>query len=238
MAGAEEAVMDTAVIRQRNSGSASRVAAMPAGRLRALAWAGVIGPALFTVVYLTQELFRRGEYSPMAEPVSALEAGPNGWVQQVNFAVFGLLTVAFALGLDRGLLPSRAGFAGPGLVFASGVGLMLAAAFPLREDDTGATYDPGGHLVAGLMFFATSAAGLVVLSRRLRRDPAWHSLWFYTLLAGVAAAAGFVVMGEVVMPDDAPLHDWAGLGQRLLILLVLFPCRTLLAVRLLRLARG
>jgi hypothetical protein len=29
------------------------------------------------------------EYDPVAESVSALEAGPNGWVQQLNFVASG-----------------------------------------------------------------------------------------------------------------------------------------------------
>ena len=46
----------------------------------------------FTAVFLAQEALRRNEFSPVAEPISALEVGPNGWVQQLNFGVFGLLT--------------------------------------------------------------------------------------------------------------------------------------------------
>lgn len=210
----------------------------PTRGLAAAAVAGIVGPVLFTVAFVGQELSRTDEYSPIKETVSALEAGPHGWVQQANFVVFGILTLAFAIGLHAGLRRMRAGFVGPGLLLVSGVGLLLAATFPLREDATGATYDPGGHMVAGMVFFASSAIGLMVLSRRLRRDPAWRDLADYTLVAGIGAAASFVVMGAVVMPDDAPLHDWAGLVQRLVVVLVLFPCRVLLSVRLMRVARG
>jgi len=111
---------------------------------------------------------------------------------------------------------------------------LLAAAFPVREDSAGLTYSPPGHVVAGTMFFATSAFGLVVLSRRLRRDPGWSGLSGYAAVAGGTAVIGFFAMGALVMPDDAPLHDYAGLGQRMLILLVVFPCRITLAVRMLR----
>ena len=202
-----------------------------------LAWAGIVGPLLFTATFLAQELARVEEYSPVAEPVSALEAGPNGWVQQVNFVVFGLLTLAFATGLHRGIRRSRRGVVGPALLAGSGVAAVLAGVFPLREDASGVTYDPGGHTAAGFLFFATSAAGLVVLSRRLAKDLRWRGLARYTLAAGAVMVAGFVVMGSAVIPEGAPLHDWAGLGQRILVLGVLFPCRVLLSVRLLRLAR-
>src|SRR5215211_8924406 len=57
------------------------------------AWAGIIGPMLFTAAFLAQEAFRRGEYDPLAEPVSALEAGPYGWIQRLNFVMLSLLTI-------------------------------------------------------------------------------------------------------------------------------------------------
>jgi len=206
--------------------------------LRVYAWAGVAGPILFTATFLAQEAFRRDEFDPVAEPVSALEAGPNGWIQQLNFLVFGVLTILFAVGLHRGMRRTRAGILGPGLLGLSGLGLFLAAIFPLREDAAGITYDPGGHFVAGLLFFSTSAAGLVAVSRRAARDPRWRSLAPYCLTAGVAGIAAFVAMGILVMPDDAPLHEWAGLGQRLVILVILFPCRVVLSMRLGSLAPG
>ena len=198
-----------------------------------LAWAGIIGPVLFTLAFMGQELLRRGEYSPVAEPVSALEAGPNGWIQQANFVVFGLLTIAFAVGLHLGVRP-RFGILAPALVGISGLGLLLAAVFPLRQDAAGVTYDPGGHVVAGVMFFLSSALALIVVSRRLVGDPRWRSIAGYSLGAGLAALIGFFAMGLLVMPDDAPLHDVAGLAQRALILVVLFPARVVISIRLLQ----
>ena len=200
--------------------------------IRVAAWAGIIGPILFTACFLLQEAFRRDEYSPMAEPVSALEAGPNGWIQQANFVVLGILTIIFAIGLHRGLRTTRRGVLGPLLVGATGVLNILAAVFPLKEDAAGETYDPGGHTVAGIMFFLTSAIGLIVLSRRLRQDDRFRGLVTYVAASGALALVGFVFMGALVVPDDAPLHDWAGLGQRLMVLAVLFPARIALGVRL------
>ena len=123
-----------------------------------LALAGILGPILFTAVFVIQELFRRGEYSPMAESVSALEAGPGGWVQQV-------------------MRPTRAGVVGPAILV-------------------------------------------------------W-SLATYALATGIALLVMFVAFGVLVGPDDAPLHPWAGLAQRV-VLAVWFSCTIVLALRLLR----
>jgi hypothetical membrane protein len=210
----------------------------PARSTVLLAWAGIVGPVLFTAAFLAQEVFLVDDYSPIAEPVSALEAQPNGWVQQINFVVFALLTVAFAIGLRRGLPPTRADAVGPALFVVSGAGLLGAGIFPLREDAAGVTHYPGGHVVAGTAFFLSSALALIVVSRRLARDRRWRSLATYALAAGVVALAGGVITNVLVRPDDAPLHDFAGLVQRLVILVALFPCRIALSLRLLQIASG
>jgi hypothetical protein len=208
-----------------------------ATRMPVLAAAGIVGPMLFTAAIVTQELFRRGEYSPTAEPVSALEAGPGGWVQQANFVVFGLLTIAYAIGLHLGVSPSRAGVAGPAIMAWIGVGLVLAAVFPLREDPAGNTYDPTGlHMVNGMILFLGIGIGFTVISRRLARDPAWRGLAGYALATGIALVVLFVAFGALVAPDAAPLHRWAGLAQRA-VLAVWFSCTIVLARRLLHVAR-
>jgi hypothetical membrane protein len=202
-------------------------------RVRRAALAGIIGPLLFTTVFLAQQAFRRAEYDPIAEPVSALEAGPHGWVQQVNFVVFAALMLIFAIGLHRGIDRTRLGILGPAFLGVASIGLILAAAFPLREDAAGVTYDPGGHFVAGITFFLSTALSMLVLSRRLAKDPHFRMLATYTALCGVLALLGFVLLGRFAIPDNAPLHDWAGLFQRMVILGVTFPCLVALGVRLL-----
>ncbi len=67
----------------------------------------MIGPLLFTVGFIVQGLFRHDEYDPIAETVSALEAGPNGWIQQLNFFIFGILMMIFGAGLGFGLRTRR-----------------------------------------------------------------------------------------------------------------------------------
>lgn len=205
--------------------------------VRLAAVAGVTGPTLFTIGFLAQEAVRRAEFSPVAEPVSALEAGPGGWVQQVNFVVFAGFLATFAIGLHRGLRPVRLGWLGPALFGAASVGLVLAAVFPLRQNAAGVTYDPGYHFMSGVTFFLCSALGLLAVSYRLRRDPRFGGIATYATVAGLVGLGCFVLLGRFAIPDGAPLHDVAGLLQRLTILLVTFPCLVTIAARLGRTSR-
>ena len=200
------------------------------------AWAGLAGPVLFTLTWVTQELFRIEEYSPIKEPISALAAGPNGWIQSVNFVVFGALTMVFAVGLHQVTRSSKSGVVGSALFFVSGLGLLMAATFPLREDALGVTYDPGGHFVAGMTFFTSSAIALVVISFALAKRTEFRKLAVPVRVAGILMLISNPVMGILVIPDGAPLHEWAGLAQRVIVLGLLFPARLALSYRLLRVA--
>jgi hypothetical membrane protein len=209
----------------------------PAGIL-ALAVAGIVGPIVFTMAFVVQGLLRRGGYDAIAESVSALEGGPAGWVQQVNFALLGFLMIAFAIGLHLGMRRAPAGVIGPAILAWNGVGLLLAAVFPLREDARGLTYDPNGlHTADSIVFFLSIGIGLIVISRRVATDEKWRGLAGYTLTTGIALVVMFAVSGVLVQPVAAPLHRWAGLAQRA-ILGIWFPCLVILALRLLRVARA
>ena len=201
-------------------------------------WVGIAGPVLFTLTFVGQELFRMDEYSPLAEPVSALAAGPNGWIQHVNFVVLGVLTMIFAVGLHLGLRPTRLGIVGPALFFVTGIANIIGGTFfPLREDAAGVTYDPGGHQQVGMTFFLCNTLALIVISFRVARDPRWRDLRGFIVAVAVALIAGNVLMVRLVIPDDAPLHEWAGLGQRILVVGLLFPARIALSFRLIRTGR-
>lgn len=199
--------------------------------------AGIIGPVLFTATFLVQEAFRRATYDPLAEPVSALEVGPYGWIQQLNFVIFGVLTIGHALGQHAGMRPTRGGVAGPLLLGITGVGAVVSGAFPLYDDPAGITQFPPGHLAGGLTFFLISPLALIALSVRMRHDPDWHRLAGYTLACGLALVSIDAFTLGFVLPEGAALHDWAGLVQRLTILLMLFPARIVMAMRLVTTSR-
>ncbi len=73
-----------------------------------------------------------------------------------------------------------------------------------------------------------SAARGAVRRRRSLALSAW---------AGILGPGLFTAAFLIQEPDDAPLHQWVGLVQRALILVVVFPCRVVLSLRLQRVAR-
>ena len=81
-------------------------ARQPRPLIAALAAAGILGPVVFAVAAVVQGLLRPG-YSFVANPVVALVAGPSGWVQDLNFVVLGAAMIAFAIGLQLGVRPTR-----------------------------------------------------------------------------------------------------------------------------------
>ena len=202
----------------------------------ALAAAGIVGPILFTVVVVIQGLLRPG-YSPVADPISALATGPNGWVQNLNFIVLGSLMLAHAVGLHLGMRPARAGMVGPALLALAGMGAVLSGVVPLRAVAGGLAHEPVGHTVAVFMSFLGAGVGLILISRRMTGDPRWRSLGTYALATGSAIIVLFLAIGALASTPDAPLNRWFGLTQRLL-LVVWFPCVIVLALRLLRITRA
>jgi hypothetical protein len=193
--------------------------------------AGVFGPALFAAVFVLENALRTDD-DAVAEPVSALSIGEYGWVQRLNFVVFGVLLSIFAAALHRRVASSRFGWVGPGLLAVAGAGLGVAATFSLARDDSGTVYDPSHHQVGGMMFFGGTALGLIALSRRLARDDRWRDLSRTVLAAGVASVAGGMVMNLLAVPEEAPLHGAAGLIQRIIVLTIVFPALMALGQRL------
>lgn len=71
----------------------------------------------------------------------------------------------------------------------------------------------------------------------MARDSRWQSLATYALAPGIAMLVLFVAGSAFVRPPGAPLHQWLGLFQWML-LAMWFSCTIILALRLLRVARS
>ena len=214
---------------------------MPDISTRLLLAVGAIGPPLFVVVLLVEGA-TRPEYSAWRHYGSQLATGDGGWVQVVNFVVYGLLILGFAVGLRRSLQGGRASLAAPVLIGAYGLALVVAGVF---VTDPALGYPPGAaevhtthglvHGLAGLATFSFLTAACLAMALRFARDPASRGWRTYSLFTALLIPACFVLSNVFAVLDaqgsmpNAP----TGFVQRIAIVGG-WTWITLLAVRLLR----
>jgi hypothetical protein len=205
--------------------------------VRLLLTFGVIGPPLFLVAALVEGATRAG-YDPVHLPISLLALGDDGWMQTANFLVFGVLTLGFAIGLDRFLAgrPDRTR-QGPLLIGVFAVGILGAGLFTA---DPGGGYPPGVtagtgtgtlHDLATLVVFVALAGAAGVFSRAASRGgrSAWAA---YSAASAVLVLMGFVAT-IVAYNAATDLTRVGGLIQRATVL-VGWLWLTLLAIDALR----
>lgn len=212
------------------AGSTRRAASPTASTSRLLACGIVAGPLYLAVALI--HAFTRDGFDPSYHPISLLSLGDLGWIQIGNFAVAGVLYVAFAVGMRRVLHPGRAGTWGPLLVGALGAGLILAGAF---VTDAGAGFPPGApdgapqiswhgmlHEVGFVLATIGMIAGPLVFARR-----------FAALKRRGWVAACIATTVAVVVVDAWP--DLDSLSVRLLVAsAILFGFLAAVAARLIR----
>lgn len=196
-----------------------------------LSVAGAIAPIWFIGLVILQGILQP-DYSHVAMPISALAAWPAGWIQRVNFYVLAALMAIFTIGLHRTIQPARFGLAGILLLCASCLGLVIAGLFPWIMVN-GVPTETKPHVVGAVLSFSGASTGFIAVSHRMRADAQWRSLAPIVLITGIVMLILFVVMGVFAIDDGTPLHPWAGLLQRVVVL-IWFGCTSTVAFRALR----
>ncbi len=185
---------------------------------RLLLACGILGGVLFNTVYLVAGALRPG-YDPWRQPMSVLSLGDGGWVQVVNFIVFGLLIICFAIGLRVSLTPGVAATWGPILQILVALGLILAGIF---SQDPTPTYPPGAtllaipsthaviNLFATFLAFGARVAWCFVMAARFAREPRWRGWATYSIVTGILMVVFLATFGAE-MANNGP----AGLFEKL-----------------------
>ena len=177
-------------------------------------WAGMLGPALFTLSFTLNGQLRPG-YSPVRRYISELSIGPGGWIQMLSFIWLGICLLLFALGLRAFLPEGKAARAAPALFSIIGVCYILSGPFvtdPAAMFDNQQTLHGTLHGIFGALVFSLSAAVCFVLWRSFARANRG-------LLAAFSLAAGIIMVLLIALMKAGQLQagilsDWAGVIQR------------------------
>ena len=209
----------TAIIARATSRSGAPRAETPLShRPSTLVGLGLAAGPLFLAVSLLQALLRPG-FNLTRDAVSLLSLGHLGWIQDLNFAVAGILSLAGALGVRRALARrSTGGIWIPRVLAVVGVGLAAASVF---HPDPSGGFPPGTalgasatsnwhgmlHMVCGSAAFLALIVACFVFGRRFSRtgDCAWA-------MTSRAGGALFALALALSGGHDGPVILFAGVS--------------------------
>lgn len=192
---------------------------------RCLLIGGAIGSLLFTATYTIEGATRPG-YNAMQQAISALSLGPGGWVQQVNFILFGLLTCCTAIvwravlmhGVGEKLVPFFHAFSGLTMIICGIFSQDAAPGYPVGAVST-VTAHGMIHSISSVFSIVSLLAICILLTIRFAREPQWRIWAVYTVITALLIGifmAGFG-MSMAHNPQTGLFVGPAGLFERLAI---------------------
>ena len=151
---------------------------------RRLALAGIIGPLIFTLVPIVLASFQTN-YNPFRDTLSALALKSHGWIQTLDFCIFGFLVMLFSLGLYTGIMHKRGLILSLASMFLIGLGFLLVGIFP-TDTTANVTWRRVVHkdIVYSLGLLFPVSCFLMLPS--LKADPRWKSFTVFTGISGIA----------------------------------------------------
>ena len=179
---------------------------------RFFALCGIVAPILFTILVIVESLLRPG-YSQIFNDVSDLGIGPYSIIQNINFIIFGLLSIGFAMGLGANL-SHRAGKATKWLVAVFGVCIILAGVtlFSVGADVTYAKDVVAHGLVSAIAFLVIIVAQFTAWhALRNSENSIWGSYRIFSLIMGLMSIFTLLLLSYT---QFSPYH---GATERLFI---------------------
>ena len=167
---------------------------------KALLTCGISAGPLYIILGLIQMAIRPG-FDISRHSLSLLANGDLGWIQILNFLVTGILLIAGAVGVKRGLKSGPGSKWAPLMLGLYGLGLIGAGIFTA---DPALGFPPGTplennpiswhgmlHLIVGPIGFIGFIATCFIFARRFKslQKSGWSS---YSLITGVLFLASFV----------------------------------------------
>lgn len=195
-------------------------------RKKLAAWAGMIGPIVFILVFTLEGLFRLN-YNSFEMYISDLSTGPYGWIQIVNFIILGIACLMFTYGVVDEFHDGKMAKAGFILLAIIGFSLFFSGPFitdPINTPRHLWTLHGTIHQLFGALVFLLSPVSCFVFWRCFRNNLEWKSLQLWTFAAGtiVAITVLFLKIGSIQTSFSTnDLTGWLGLIQRTTLIIYL-----------------
>jgi hypothetical protein len=182
------------------------------------AWAGMLGSTLFIAIFMFEGWLRPG-YNSLSMYVSALSLGQRGWIQILNFVVFGILMLMFTRSVAAEFQSGKASRGGLILLTIIAICYLLSGPFVMDPADTPRnqmSFHGTLHGIFGGIVFSLMPISCFVFLRRFREDPKWQFLQWWTLVLGTISAAAVILLTIATkLPDTQNIFTaWLGLIQR------------------------
>ncbi len=183
--------------------------------------AGMIGPVLFVTVFTVEGWLRPG-YHALSMYVSALSLGPRGWIQIINFIVFGISLLVFSRGVAVEFPSGKASRGGVTLLTIIAFCYLLSGPFvmdPANTPRNQMTVHGTIHGILGAIAFLLMPISCFVFLRRFHTEPKWQFLQIWTLALGTISSIAVLTLSVVSkLPDlQNTFSGWFGLIQRFII---------------------
>jgi len=184
------------------------------------AWAGMIGPIVFILVFTLEGLFHIN-YNPFEMYISDLSIGPYGWIQIVNFIILGVAFLIFTYGVVYEFCDKKMPKAGFVLLSIIGFSLLFSGPFvtdPMNTPRNLWTLHGTIHQLFGALVFLLSPVSCLVFWRCFRNNLKWRSLQVWTFASGAIMAITVIVLkiGSIQTSFlTNSLNGWLGFIQRI-----------------------
>jgi hypothetical membrane protein len=180
------------------------------GRLKFYAICGIIAPILFWVMVIIESILRPG-YSQYYNFVSDLGVGPLAIIQNINFIIFGILTISLAIGLRKGLpiQQSRSLKIGVWFVILFALGVLLAGVFP----ESYLSAIPHNYISATEIVAIIAAQLLIWQGLKNEDRNIWGRYATYSLISGLLSLIFVILLKVAILYGFYP-----GLSQRAFLL--------------------
>lgn len=159
---------------------------------------GIIGAMLFGIINFSFSVVN-ADYIIVRQPIGDLELLAHGWIQSVDFILFGLFSWAFAIGLRKEL---NGGF-GSALIPLTqeliALGLILCGIF---------ARDPM-HVIASIVMFTFMTWSCFLFAWRFKDDPRWKGWTAYSTFTGL-----LMIVFLALFAYARAHHGHAGLFER------------------------